>query len=189
MSFFRKKWYNTIGNIRKGAKTMFQLGQTVLYGTEGVCVIDHIEEMKVNRVKMKYYVLKPIYNGGATIFVPMDNVDLLGKMRRILSREEIHAILDNLQDDELAWVEDHNERRQVFQSILSAGDRAQIVRLIRVLYLRRQQLRECGKHLRSADEQILREAEKLLNDEFALVLNISRQEVPDYIRLHIEQGA
>lgn len=168
---------------------MFELGQTVLYGTEGVCIIDRIEQMKVNRVRTKYYVLKPVHRDGATVFVPMDNELLLAKMRPILSREEIDTILTHVHDDEVAWIEDHNERKQVFQSILGTGNCTQILRMLRTLYLRRQQLIERGKHLRSSDDQILRDAEKLLDDEFAWVLQIPRQQVSAYVRSHVEQIA
>lgn len=48
--------------------------------------------------------------------------------------------------------------------------------------VRRRELQKNGKHLRIADEQTLRDAEKLLNDEFAHVLHIPQQDVPDYIR-------
>lgn len=168
---------------------MFELGQTVLYGTEGVCVIDRIEVMKVNRVRMKYYVLKPVHRDSATVFVPMDNEALLGRMRPILTREEIDAFLEHVQDETLVWIEDHNERRQVFQSILNTGDCAQILRMLRALYLRRQQLAERGKHLRSSDDQLMRDAEKLLHDELSWVLQIPRQEVSAYIRSRVEQSA
>ncbi len=168
---------------------MFQIGETVLYGSEGVCSIDHVEEMRVGKTKAKYYVLKPVFRSGATIFVPMDNESLLAKMRHILSKEEILELLSNIHENEIEWVEDPGERRTAFQAILATGDRAQIVRLIRLLYLRRQELREKGKHLRSTDEQLLRDAEKILNDEFALVLNIPQQEVPEYIRTQIEKSA
>ena len=169
-----------LGNNRKGQKAMFELGQTVVYGAEGVCIIDRVEEMKVNRVRTKYYVLKPVCREGATVFVPMDNELLCGRMRPILSRDEIEALLT--QDETLDWPEDHNERRQRFQSILSAGDCTQILRMLRALYQHRRRLAERGKHLRSSDDQALREAEKLLSDEFAWVLQLSRQEALHNIR-------
>lgn len=168
---------------------MYQIGETVLYGTEGVCKIEQMQEMKVGGKKKQYYVLKPVYRDGATVFVPTDNELLLGKMKRILSAEEIHQILAEACAQDLEWIEDTNERKMEYQKILLSGDRCGVVRLIRVLYLRRQQLREVGKQLRSGDDQLLREAEKLLNDEFALVLNIPQHQVPEYIRSRIEASA
>ena len=60
--------------------------------------------------------------------------------------------------------------------------------MIRLLYLRREMLQETGKRLRTNDEQMLRDAEKLLNDEFALVLEIKEREVPEYIRSRVEKS-
>ena len=39
------------------------------------------------------------------------------------------------------------------------------------------------------NEQTLRDSEKLLNDEFAHVLQIPQQDVPDYIRSRMEREA
>ena len=168
---------------------MFEVGQTVLYGTEGVCRITEIQEMKVGKKKSEYYVLKPVYRDGATIYVPMDNATLLNRMRQVLSAEEIDALIRQVTREEIAWIEDPNERKLEFSRILTSGDRCNVVRMIRTLYLRRQQLRSAGKHLRTGDDQLLRDAEKLLNHEFALVLNIPQQEVPEYIRQRIEVSA
>lgn len=168
---------------------MYQIGQTVQYGTEGVCTIVERQLMKVGRTKSYYYVLKPVARPGATIFVPEDNELLLSRMRPVLSAEEIHAILLEVTKEELEWIDDPNERKTEYQKILLAGERLTLLRLIRRLYLHKQQLQAKGKHLRIGDEQLLRDAEKLLNDEFALVLNISQHEVPSFIRSQIEISA
>ncbi len=168
---------------------MFQIGQTVLYGAEGVCTIEERKMMKVGHTKASYYVLKPVYRNTSTIFVPEDNALLVSRMRPILSPDEIRQLLSEVTQEELIWIEDPNERKVEYQKILCGGERIWLVRLIRTLYLRRQQLQKSGKHLRNGDEQLLRDAEKLLNDEFALVLNISQHEVPEYIRSQIELSA
>ena len=91
--------------------------------------------------------------------------------------------------ESISWIDDPNERKQVFAQILSGGDRRRVLHLIRMLYVRRRELQKNGKHLRIADEQTLRDAEKLLNDEFAHVLHIPQQDVPDYIRSRMEREA
>ena len=165
---------------------MFQIGDTLLYGTEGVCKMEEICEMKVRSAKAKYYVLRPLFHDGATVFVPVDNEVLTAKMRPLLTVEEINALLEKVSSEKEIWIEDAAERKAEFQKILTGGDRSNILRMIRTLYLRRRALQEKGKRLRSSDEQMLRDAEKLLNDELALVLGISQREVPDYVRRRIE---
>lgn len=165
---------------------MYQVGMRVLYGTEGVCVIDEIREMKISHVPGKYYVLRPINRDGATVFVPLNSEILLAKMRPLLTVEQIEAMLTELRNQKAEWIEDPAERKAAFQQTLRSGDRYALLRMIHALYLQRKSLQEKGKRLRTNDEQLLRDAEKLLNDEFAAVLNIRQHEVPEYIRAHME---
>ncbi len=168
---------------------MFEIGQTVLYGLEGVCNIEDRQKVKVGHTRAFYYVLRPIFRPNSTIFVPEDNELLLSRMRPILSEEEIAQILHDAPLEELAWIDDPNERKTEYQKILLSCDRLLLIRMLRTLYLQRQKLLKHSKHLRSADEQLLRDAEKLLHDEFALVLNIKQNEVSEYIRSKIEMIA
>ena len=140
---------------------MLEPGQTVLYGTEGICTIEAIETLRIGGKRSKYYVLRP----------------------------EIESLLQSAAGESISWIDDPNERKQVFAQILSGGDRRRVLHLIRMLYVRRRELQKNGKHLRIADEQTLRDAEKLLNDEFAHVLHIPQQDVPDYIRSRMEREA
>ena len=73
---------------------MFQRGETVLYGSEGVCRIAEIQEMKIGRTKAEYYVLKPVYRESATIYVPVDNPTLVARMKHVLSQQEIDRLLE-----------------------------------------------------------------------------------------------
>ena len=92
---------------------MFQRGETVLYGTEGVCRIAEIQEMKIGRTKAEYYVLKPVYRESATIYVPVDNPTLVARMKHVLSQQEIDRLLETVLEGEVPWVEDVNERSTV----------------------------------------------------------------------------
>lgn len=160
---------------------MVQCGEMVLYGTD-VCRVEGRERLKVGAVREDYYILKPVYRPSATIYVPAGNEQLVARMRRVLSIQEIESILGDVAQDEVAWVDDPNERREAYGKILTGGDRCVLMRMIRTLYQRRQQLRTMGKQLRTGDDQILRDAERLLHDEFAFVLQIPQTDVPDYIR-------
>ena len=168
---------------------MFQIGQTVIYGMEGACIIEERKMMKVGRSKASYYVLRPVFRGTSTVFVPEDNPVLLSKMRAVISQEEIHAILQEAPLQDLDWIDDPNERKTEYQKILTGGERLWLLRLIHTLHEQRKRLQSKGKHLRTADDQMLRDAEKLLHDEFAVVLHIAQREVPDYIRSQIAFSA
>lgn len=168
---------------------MFQIGQTVIYGMEGACTIEDRKIMKVGRTRASYYVLRPVFRATSTVFVPEDNPALLSKMRTVISQEEIHAILQEAPLQELDWIDDPNERKTEYQKILAGGECLWLLRLIHALHEHREHLQRKGKYLRTADDQMLRDAEKLLHDEFAVVLNIEQREVPGYIRSQIAFSA
>lgn len=166
---------------------MYQPGETVFYGTEGVCRVNEIREMKVGGEMAEYYVLRPIYREGTTVFVPMKNEQLMSRMRPLLTEAEINRMIDEVNEEDKDWIEDASERKAEFQRILLSADRRELLSMVRVLYLRRQNLQTCGKRLRTNDDQMLRDAEKLLDEEFSVVLQIRPREVPEYIRGRVKE--
>ena len=72
---------------------MFQVNDMIVYGAHGVCRIAEIEERDFNGSSIEYYILKPVYDEKATIFVPVLNDRLTAKMRRVLSKDEIEALI------------------------------------------------------------------------------------------------
>lgn len=168
---------------------MFQINDIVLYGAEGVFKIAEIAEMDFKGEKTEYYVLKSLYNKTATIFVPAGNKDLLAKMRKVLSPEEIYHIVKEMPDENLIWIEDENCRLKEYKEILLKGEHREIIKLIKTLYLHKQEQLKIGKNLHKVDERFLKDAEKLLYDEFAYVLKIKPEQVLPFIQeqIHVEK--
>lgn len=164
---------------------MFQVNDTVSYSTQGVCKIVAIEKLKLTGKLEGYYVLKPIYQEGSKIYVPVSNERLTSKMRRVLSREEITELIKIMPDSEAAWISNDAERHEKYQAILSSGDRHQIAALIKTLYLKQNEKKQSGKRLRQSDEQILKRAQSILYEEFALVLNIKPEQVIPFLHEQI----
>ena len=78
------------------------------------------------------------------------------------------------------------QRREAYEQILRSGDRVGMARLIRALSLQKVRLGAQHKKLHAAEEAILKEAERELNEEFAYVLGLSLEETPAFIRNLIE---
>lgn len=165
---------------------MFEIGEQVIYGTEGVCHIARIERLRVGGKLGRYYVLCPVSREGATVYVPMDNETLTARMKRILSLEELEALFDGAQEDGPLWLDDANERKALYSQVLLSGDRRKLLQLVRTLYLRRTSLLAKGKHLRSGDDQALRDAERVLSGELSLALDIPQHEAAHYLRDQLE---
>lgn len=158
----------------------------VLRGAQGICRIQQIEEKSIGASRRLYYVLKPVYHEDSTIFVPVDNPALTGKMHRLLRAQEVLQLVSGLAGDDGLWVEDEAQRREAYEQILRSGDRVGMARLIRALSLQKVRLGAQHKKLHAAEEAILKEAERELNEEFAYVLGLSLEETPAFIRNLIE---
>ena len=69
--------------MQKNVSNMhYHVQDTVLYGQSGVCRIADIAEKDVGGGLRAYYVLQPVFEESATIFVPVGNEALTAKMRR-----------------------------------------------------------------------------------------------------------
>ena len=159
---------------------MFCVGQTVLYGSNGVCMVDDVTEKRIGKTKMQYYVLKPLCNNTSTLFVPTANQQLVSKMRRILTEDEAEAILRDLPPCG-DWNDNKQERSEQFRAIITEGSCVELIRLIRLVRTHGQEQLAGGKRLHITDERFLKEAEKMICEEFSLVLHISRDEVLERI--------
>ena len=134
-----------------------------------------------------YYILKPMKNDESTIYIPADNETLVGKLRRVMTKDEIDSLLLGMRDKEIEWNNDRRSRMEQFRTILVDGVTQKLLLMIRCIYMKKRELTEQGRKLSTTDENILKSAEKLVEDEFSYVLDIPQSEVGRYIRnlLHV----
>ena len=76
---------------------MLKVGEKVLYGAAGACTITEICKKRFGDAEEReYYVLVPIHDSRSTLYVPLDNEKLRAKMKKLLSAEEIEALIDSM---------------------------------------------------------------------------------------------
>lgn len=161
---------------------MFQINDVIIYGAQGVCQIMGTEEKTVSGVKKTYYILKPVSEKGATIFAPTDNEIVRKKMRRLLTREEIHALIDAMPENDAQWIDNENERKLLYKSILSSGDHLELIKMIKAIYAHKKAREAEGKRLHMSDEHFFKDAEQILYNEFQYVLGFdSKDDLISYI--------
>lgn len=165
---------------------MYQVNDSVSYGIQGVCKVAEIAKKDFGGTVREYYVLQPVYDQKATIFVPTGNEALTSKMRRVLSEEEIYELIRKMPDQEPFVVEDEGKRRTAYKEIIAGGDCEELIRMIKALHLWQQDLQARGKRLHMAEEHFLKDAEKVLHEEFAHVLDMDRDEVLPFILEQIQ---
>lgn len=164
------------------ALKMFSVNDTVRYGITGVCKIADITTRPFQGQNVEYYVLQPVHDPRSTLYVPVGNNALADKMYTVLSRDEVMELITSMPRLEEMWINDDQERKRKYREILMSQDRESAVCVIKALYAHNQQLKDQGKKLRLDDERCLREAERLLYDEFALVLQLLPEQVLPFIK-------
>jgi len=165
---------------------MFQANDYVIYGTSDVCrIVDIRKEQFAGCESDKYYVLKPVYTGNSTIYAPVDKSD--EKMRRILTAGEVYKLIGEMPDEKDTWIDDDQLRKEKFNGIIKKGDRSDLVKLIKTLHNKRKELLENGRKFHITDEAVMKEAEKLLYHEFALILDIKPEDVAPFVLGEIDR--
>ncbi len=164
---------------------MYNVGDMVMYGAFGICKITAIEKRDFTGEEQEYYILRHINYDKNIFYVPTGSEEALSKIHRICSKAEVDELISQMNSEGLIWIDNDIKRKEEYSRIIKDADKHEIIRLIKTLYLRRKELAESKKKLRSADENYLSLAENMLFEEFAFALNIDRSEVVEYIEKHI----
>lgn len=165
---------------------MYKVGDFIVHGSNGVCVVDDIGNMDVPGVPSDrlYYTLRPYYIKGSTIFTPADNEKVI--MRPVLSRDEALALIDEIEGIECLWVSDEKKREQQYKDAIRKCDCRELVKIIKTIYFRQQARIAEGKKITFRDEKYFAIAEDNLYGELAVSLDMDKDEVKDFIAEKIE---
>ena len=167
---------------------MFQINDVISYGAQGVYKITAIERKAIGKEKKDYYVLTPVNERDPLVFAPVGNPFVQQKMRRLLTQEQIHKLIDSMPTEGALWVENENERKEHYKSILSKGEHVELIQMIKAIYAHKQAREAEGKRLHMSDERFFKDAEQILYNEFQYVLDIrSKNDLLTYIFERLEK--
>lgn len=167
------------------------IGETVVYGGNGVCNITEIKDISFFHERpKKYYVLEPVFcKQAAVMYVPLDNEVMIAKMQPVISHDEAMGLIESIASVNEAWIDDKNERKDYFNNIISHGTREEILIVIKTIIAHREQLSADGKRLNMQDEKALAEAEKRMNTELAVALNMRPEEIANFVNERMDKLA
>lgn len=157
---------------------MFHPGDIVSYGTNGVCEITEQKRIRLAGQPRDCLILKPVYDHSMTICVPCSSKVLLDRMRPLPTKEELLAMLH---EPAPVHEPDADARKEKYRQALQSGDRHDLLRMVRDIHAQHQTRKAQGKGLSAFDDRALREAQNLLHSEFAYILGIDPNAVPQFI--------
>lgn len=149
---------------------MFKINDFVVYKRD-VC--------KINNIKDDFYVLSPIEDESLTINVPIENK--FGSIRSIISKKEVENIINDIPNIKI--IENINDKmmEMEYKKLLQSGEHKDLVTIIKTTYLRNANRLANKKKIGEKDDNYFKMAEKLLYDEFSIALNMSYDEVKEYV--------
>ncbi len=162
-------------------KIMFNVNDVVKYGANGVCRIVDICTQSFGNGDTEYYILRPVRAKDSTYFVPTQSEALVSKMQNLLSAEDVYSLIDDIPCCEAEWIDNDKKRAEEYSSVIASGNRRSIIGVIRAIHSRKNLLEGMNKRLHVADDKLMRDAERIINDEFATVLGIEPCEVNTFI--------
>jgi len=166
---------------------VYQVGDRIIYGSNGVCVIEEIKMIEVPRTdeEKAYYIIKPIYQD-CRISVPVDTKMF---MRPIISGEEAHRLIDSIPqvDAQPYFNTALRQLQEYYEKKLSTHDCADLIELTISLYRKKQQVLEQKRKFGAIDERYMKRAEDLLFGELSVALDIPKGEMKQYIASRLEQ--
>ena len=160
---------------------MFNIGDLIVYGNAGVCRVMEIggPPMKGLPEGKDYYTLSPYYAEKSVIFTPCDNDKVV--MRPIISKDEANMLIHKIPDIGELGIPDEKKREECYKETLKSCDLHQFISIIKTIYARKQQRIAEGKKITASDEKYFQMAEEKLYGELAIVLQIERGKIRDYI--------
>lgn len=161
---------------------MYQIGDRIIYGSNGVCTIDEIKMIEVpHSDEMKaYYIIKPMYQD-CQISVPVDTKMF---MRPIISEQEAIVLIDHIPEihAEPYYNSALRQLQDYYETKLKSHSCADLIELAMSLHMKRRTLLDQKKKFGAIDERYLRRTEDLLFGELSAALEIPKTEVRQYIK-------
>lgn len=165
---------------------MFAIGEYVVCGNNGVCLIKDITTLRMNGVdkNRKYYILKPVYAESSTVYVPVDT--LQASMRKVLSKEEADILLETIPEIQILTIRDEKTAELQYKECMQSNSCDEWVKLLKTLHFRKKCRLEKGHKVTAVDSRYYKLAEENLYGELAVALGMSKSEVEEVIAGKIE---
>lgn len=155
---------------------MFKIGEYLVYKKD-VCKVKDVKEKEGK----EYYQLTPIDDDSLKIEVPTDNENL----RNVISKSDMENLINKIPTIDTIDCSDRMIELE-YRNLISTGSKEDLIKVIKTAYLRNKERLANKKKLSEKDVNYQEKAEKLLYNEFSVVLNKTFDQVKEYIINKVE---
>ena len=154
---------------------MFDIGETIIHKRDICEVVDILEKYRDDG---DYYKLRVLDDSGVTIYSPIENT--FGLLRRPISKADALELIENIPDIEPVQLSKMNVGQE-YKALVDSGKHADLVRVIKTSYLRREEKEAVRKKPGENDRIYFRLAEQVLYDELAVSLGMTFTQARDFV--------
>ena len=163
---------------------MFEKGNFVVNANNGICEISDIVTMDMSGTKKEYYVLIPIEEKTAKIYIPVDVAEK--RIRPSLKKEDALKLMKEIHAIDGVFVENEKEREKIYKEAINSRDPKRLISIVKTLYARRKKRVEEGKKGTAVDDRYFKLAENHLHSELAFALDVEKSEVGKIIETYVK---
>jgi CarD family transcriptional regulator len=139
----------------------FEVGETVVYPHHGAAKIVEVADKTIRGEKKKYLQLK-VAQGDLTIWVPAENVDMVG-VRDVIDKKGVQIVYGVLRAEFTEEPTNWSRRYKANLEKLASGDVVKVSEVVRDLWRRDQ-----DRGLSAGEKRMLAKARQILVSELAL---------------------
>ena len=139
----------------------FEVGETVVYPHHGAAKIVEVADKTIRGEKKKYLQLK-VAQGDLTIWVPADNVEMVG-VRDVIDKKGVQIVYGVLRAEFTEEPTNWSRRYKANLEKLASGDVVKVSEVVRDLWRRDQ-----DRGLSAGEKRMLAKARQILVSELAL---------------------
>lgn len=160
---------------------MFTSGDYVVCGNNGICKVQDITTLDISGIdkNKKYYILKPVFLSGSTVYIPVDTAE--EAMRRAMTKEEAQDFIRSIPEAPLIPLADEKTLERTYKEYMHQNSSEGWLKLIKTIYLRKEKRLSDGHKVTAVDSRYFKLAEDFLYGELSIALDMSRDEVREYI--------
>ena len=161
---------------------MFEKGDHIVYGNNGVCVVEEITRMQMKGIDCDrlYYRLSSVTNPGSKYFSPIDNDKVV--MRKTMTKDQAEELIKGLPNLSPLPVPEDKFREELYKDVIRSCDPEKCFRIILTLYRKKMERFAQGKKNTSIDERYFKQIENNLYSELAFALGRDRDEINNYVK-------
>ena len=161
---------------------MFQKGDYVICGSNGICSVEAVTTLKMPGVdsNKEYYLLKPVFSPQSTVYIPVNFPE--GSLRRALTKEEAMALIRTIPTLPEIAITDEKNLESIYKEYMLSNNISRQIMLIKTIWKRQEKRIRNGSKTTALDTRYFKQAEQYVNEELAVALSIPKDEVVSFIK-------